>query len=1027
MSAIRRTSTACAFCALLLAGAAGCRRDNGTSRAAVRSGAVGTLAGETPSQVFWANATNRIGLGGYSELAAPIPGRASAQVTWLDERRVAFMRAAGEDAPVEIDHAVSGEGAWSSPVAASFPGLDVLALLDGSALGGGGPKQPMIVFVGDDADWSQVLGSDAGLSDHDIIQLQNRNHRLYSSFLVSGRWTAPLPVPDSFGALGGALQAGPGFTALLLAALDPDGDPSTREDRALRFAWFDGSRWSSPVPLASGPGLPYGLQVSFAGGAYHLAWVVDADRDLETTGDRTVWAAAVSAGGVLLQGPAPVSEPLDQPWPILGSVGGVPVLLFTGAVSPQGLRPLLQSQHAGSWSTPAETGLRAGSVARGELFDEGGETLLVYEDSNALATATTRGGAWHSAGFVQDYNARDFSLSEAAVSRTAGGLEVAALGHARAAGTGAADQLLAVHLPIAPDLAISRVSTTERRLAAGRSLQLQVTVENRGQLHSGPFTVALDDGSAPVSETDGLYPGERRQYALPILVGRPRQRLEASVAGTRPDLDPSNDRMPYDLRVLPDFTVDSVTRDGNALVARVVDLKDVGAEPVNVDFVLVKGGAKTVLSQATFDPSQAVPVRFAWSAWPPDAEPYAVTVVVNDRTGVPEDDATNNMSTYRHEPSADFVVQRLEVGTSTVSGAVANVGALPAAAVQLLLTTDPELAVSPEPVPGATPLFLGTVTLIGGAGAFEVPAGGLQAAPGYFLYAVVNPYGTAPELNRDNNMLRVPKRPAAAALHPALYALESLRIGEGATVTGPVAVGTDGPAEDDLVVGPSARVEGDAAAHHVRLLPGAAVTGAVTSNALEVGPRATPGASRAPLPLPLDVLIPPVGTQPGTDDLRVTGTVELAPGSHRDVQVGPGATLRLAGGAHAFRSVSLQAGGRMECAQPCEVRIAQSLTTAADAYVGASPGSPLQPSAVQLRVAGATVRLDHGAAGRGALAAPAAAVALGSDVQWQGTVIGRSIDVGHGAVAGGPAGEAAPATRALQVAIQSESRTGGHR
>ena len=129
-----------AACALLLLWvASGCRRS--------APAATGLMVEEKPSQVFWSNATNRIGAGAYATVAAVVPGHPAGQLLWLDERLLAFMRLGGLDGPAEVDQAVLGAGGWSSPVAADFPGFKVTALLDGSALGGD-PRRPMVVQPG---------------------------------------------------------------------------------------------------------------------------------------------------------------------------------------------------------------------------------------------------------------------------------------------------------------------------------------------------------------------------------------------------------------------------------------------------------------------------------------------------------------------------------------------------------------------------------------------------------------------------------------------------------------------------------------------------------------------------------------------------------------------------------------------------------------------------------------------------------------------------------------------------------------
>src|SRR5205814_2312312 len=145
-------------------------------------------------------------------------------------------------------------------------------------------------------------------------------------------------------------------------------------DRELACAFFDGVRWRDPRVLAGASGLPMALGVTWASGAFHLAWVGDQDGDLTTTGDRFIYTAAADAGGRVIAAPSPLGGKRDRPWPVIGAVRGQPALLFAGDPGPSGARPLLESRFTGgAWPEPRDTQLKVGPLARGRLFDGEGE------------------------------------------------------------------------------------------------------------------------------------------------------------------------------------------------------------------------------------------------------------------------------------------------------------------------------------------------------------------------------------------------------------------------------------------------------------------------------------------------------------------------------------------------------------------------------------------------------------------------------------------------------------------------------
>lgn len=1024
---------------------------------ASRSSNVRALADEAPSQTLWPNRTNQIGVASYEQLAAPLPGRDPGGLVWFrdrGERRLGFMRRANPTDAEEI-YALGKQGdLWSSPLAAQLPAFRVRALSDVGELSSG---RAMLLMVGDDTDYMQVVGlspdgSRAAISDAELTQLQNQNRRLFSSFAVDSAWSRPVPIPGTLGVLFAALETGPDQRAYAVFSRDDDNAYDTTDDRDLYVSVFDGRRWHEPLRLTSDAGREYAVETAFIDGELVIAWVRDADADLNSDGDRVVYAATLSPDGTLTRVPAPISTTTyERPRPVLGELQGRPIVLFAGnPVADTATRPLLESRLAAAWSAPSPTGLSVGNVSRGAIFRHDDAAVLVYEDDNHLVAAVSRGGAWHSSGVVQDYNDSKFRLGEASyVLDEDARLWIAAVGAERLGDATSAGALFHVQVPLYSDLDIADILSRPKHVQLGDVVTLRIPVSNRGYLPSGAFDLMVRDGDqllASAHQEDGLYPGESRTVELSFPMTRTQHNLKVSAlaigAPPPPELDVDNNTRAVSVAVRPDFAVASVERAGDTITAVVRDLKGVATTPVNVDFLLFEGSTSTSLAQKTFDPNTSLPIALEVPGLQGKTAPYVISVRVNDRTSVLEDDHQNNLGTYAYQPSADFVIDALEVAADTVTIAVRNVGVVPAEQVAILLTTNPELSASPAPISGVEPIALQEVALHDGRATLQLPRSVLAGHAGYFLYAVVNPYGAVVERNRRDNLQKSAVEPVEAppppiGPRPALYALRRIELKAGAKVTGDLAVRDAAPSAQapSIDVGPDARVEGDLRADGVRLGAKASVLGSVFYNALSTQPDSTiSGALRTPLALPVAATIPPLPqSTPGTTRVVVArgGLRVLPPGAYGELCVGCSggdvsrtAHLLLSGGTYDVRSIRSLANTRITCAGACELRVAADVSLAEASSLGPFPVSGLGPEQIRLFVAGAAVSLAAGAELTSDLVASAAVVKLGQGARASGRVVASEIQLGPNVVFTGvarPAAKRAPLGVTLRVQPRSST------
>ena len=224
------------------------------------------------------------------------------------------------------------------------------------------------------------------------------------------------------------------------------------------------------------------------------------------------------------------------------------------------------------------------------------------------------------------------------------------------------------------------------------------------------------------------------------------------------------------------------------------------------------------------------------------------------------------------------------------------------------------------------------------------------------------------------------------------------------------AVGTIG---GTLVLGNRVRVSDTVAAETIRLGPDASASrffcrfailsrgGGVVGGPV-VGGGTLPACRAFTPPLVDPALLAPVAVTPGTTDLRVprrTGTAPMPPASYRDVVVGKGSLLQLAGGSYAARSIRVAPSGRLVCADACRIGVLERVVLAPRAELGA--GAPLRANQVRLDIAASGVGQAFRAGARAAVAAtiyaPSGTLVLGARGTYRGAYVGRTVTVGPAA------------------------------
>ncbi len=198
----------------------------------------------------------------------------------------------------------------------------------------------------------------------------------------------------------------------------------------------------------------------------------------------------------------------------------------------------------------------------------------------------------------------------------------------------------------------------------------------------------------------------------------------------------------------------------------------------------------------------------------------------------------------------------------------------------------------------------------------------------------------------------------------------------------------------------------DVQGNRVTVASGASVASDVHYNQLG---GAVGGAQYTPLSLPVFATLPAFqSASPGSTDVNVAvnGSLTLAPGSYRDLNVGRKATVTFTGGTYHFRSIQVDREAKLFFSAASGIRVQQKMSTGITVTIGPGSGSSATAASIVFYVGGI-----NGTSGT--LAATPKAVEVGSDnvvsaniyapngtlwlkdhVQATGSFLGRDVNIG---------------------------------
>jgi hypothetical protein len=207
-------------------------------------------------------------------------------------------------------------------------------------------------------------------------------------------------------------------------------------------------------------------------------------------------------------------------------------------------------------------------------------------------------------------------------------------------------------------------------------------------------------------------------------------------------------------------------------------------------------------------------------------------------------------------------------------------------------------------------------------------------------------------------------------------------------------------------LGRKARVAGALAAPTVRLARDIR-TGPLFCHVVS-GPAPLPGCAAFTDPLVDPALLQPPAVTAGSIDLVVrprTGMAPIPPGSFRDVRVGRGAVLQLAGGTYDAQSLRVGARGRLVCVAPCVVNVLQTVRLKPGAELGAEAATRADTVRVNVGAIGGSAFVARPEASVSATVfAPGTGIVLGPRGVYRGAFIGATVLVGAEATVRGDSG-----------------------
>lgn len=662
---------------------------------------------------------------------------------------------------------------WIEPQATNLLNMNEFQLSDIVSLNA---TSNMLLMRGDDTDYLKVFGLSApppepandtapvipGISNDELDEIINTNQRLFFSIKTATGWSASQFIPGTNKAINARLYSAADDTAIAIYALDPDNNTATVNDIELYYVYYKNNVWSSPVKLTTNAQIDYAVDATYANGQYIITWIVDQDSNMSTTNDSRIYYSAVASSGLISKTATPAFITANpSPIYVVGRAGQTPLLIWSDNLT-DGTQVLKESRYiTGVWTTPTISPYVQSRFTKGKLFDVNGDLVFVHQLGGRISIARHNGVGWSHIDEITEITDKTINVSEIDFSIINNELWIAYSGRTSIVNEGLdpdiGDGLYIGKYPLSYDLNVNLVYTSPGTINVGDPVVLNFEIDNKGITDSPAYNLDLYQSGSLLTSLNGisLAPNAVKKFKHTLTPQSVSTNIRATIVADALDIDVDNNSKEYKLTSRPDFYIKSVTKTGVTTIT--VDARErkglTASSSPKLDAFLIQGNVKTLVSSGVYDPASVDPVIFDIPQLSIITGNYKIQLEINSAKSVVEDDYTNNIKVYEAvvatEP--DYRIDDITISATDVIVNVSNAAVLNSSVVDLLITDDPLQAAQQTVI--LVPWHFVSVTLDAtGKSTITIPRSSLPAITGQYLYAVINPYNTILETDRNNNL-----------------------------------------------------------------------------------------------------------------------------------------------------------------------------------------------------------------------------------------------------------------------------------
>ena len=686
--------------------------------------------------------------------------------------------------PGGLFHLVQKGNVWSSPMSVSLPNGNFVRLHSVETLSNG---TPLMLLSWDKVDYLKLFNitidpnnppppnTPFPISHDELLRLMDQNQQLFYRLYVNSQWTDMMPIPGTFKAKKTVLRSGPDNSAVVIFGRDHNADASILSDDEIYAMTFHDNHWSTPVRLTTNGQMEANVQTAWVNDRYLIVWSVDQDNDLATKQDKQLFFASAGKDGTLLNTAAPITQPFEQegfPYPILGVHGNVGMLLWQSIEQTsegEAAEIVWEQKFSGSWSQPDDTNISLSAVHDATVYETDGGCLAVLNDGQRIWPLYYNGVEWTGGKEIVDMKKGGITHQDIEYLYRSGTIDIGLI--ARAVSGQNADPNLPSGIyhassPVLPDLAIAAIQDEPYIKRVGKTVTIAMEVVNEGGLPSQDYSVEISSNDQLLESLQGtsLLPGKSELLSAELQLTKPYLPLDIRLVNASLEMSIQNNQETYVIRVLPDYRVQDVRMtEAGGFLALIEEQKGIAAPPVSVEAFLIAGGVRILVAQKTYDPRRDNEVAIDGVVLPANEESYQIEVKVNAQRTIKEDRYDNNSGSYIFDPKPDFVISAISADNDQVQIIVESQGKTATEQIPLIVTDDPRVAT--QDAPQAPLPHTETISFqSGNQQTVSIDLSELSLA-GDYLYAVVNPYGTAEESDYNNNLMRFSRQTTVAKQH----------------------------------------------------------------------------------------------------------------------------------------------------------------------------------------------------------------------------------------------------------------------